>query len=110
MLYLQHNDGVGIGAGAYVQDRICRLEGSPQVPSSLSGTNLNPGLLGNSLSDSPCYSTGLYEVDGVLYPNVCYSQQIPGAYVFHHTSTLKSTDGGETWINHLGQTNHHAPR
>jgi hypothetical protein len=40
-----------------------------------------------------------------LYHNVCYSQQTPGAYVFHHTSTLKSTDGGKTWINQLGQTN-----
>ncbi len=105
VLYLQHNDGVGFGGGAFVHDRICRLEGSPQVVSSLSGTNLNPGVLGQSLSGSPCYSTGLYEVDGVLYHNVCYSQQIPGAYVFHHTSTLKSTDGGKTWINHLGQTN-----
>ncbi len=105
VLYLQHNDGVGFSGGAFVHDRICKLEGSPQVPSSLSGTNLNPGILGNSLSGSPCYSTGLYEVDGVLYHNVCYSQQIPGAYVFRNTSTLKSTDGGETWINHLGQTN-----
>ena len=104
-LYLQHNDGVGFGGGTFVHDRVCRLEDSPQDPSSLSGTNLNPGILGNSLSGSPCYSTGLYEVDGVLYHNVCYSQQIPGAYVFHHTSTLKSLDSGKTWINHLGQTN-----
>ncbi len=47
----------------------------------------------------------LYEVDGALYHNVCYSQQIPGAWVFHHTSIIKSLDGGKSWVNHLGQTN-----
>src|SRR5579883_702620 len=104
-LYFQHNDGTGFGNGAYVHDRICRLVGTPQVPSTLSGTDLNPGTLGNSLSGSPCYSTGIYEVDGVLYHNVCYSQQIPGAWVFHHTSMMRSSDGGKTWVNHLGQTN-----
>jgi hypothetical protein len=66
---------------------------------------LNPGVVGNSLSGSPCYSTGLYEVDGVLYHNICYSVQTPGAYVFKNTTILKSTDGGKNWINELGQTN-----
>jgi hypothetical protein len=105
VLYLQHNDGIGFNGVAFVHDRLCRLEGSPQVASSLSGTNLDPGKLSNSLLGSPCYSTGLYEVDGVLYHNICYSQQVPGAYVFTNTSTLKSTDGGKNWINDLGQTN-----
>jgi len=105
VLYLQHNDGVGFNHGQFVHDRICSLEGSPQVASSLSGTNLNPGGLSTTLSNSPCYSTGLYEVDGVLYHNICYSSQTPGAYVFTNTSTLKSTDGGNNWINDLGQTN-----
>jgi hypothetical protein len=104
-LYFQHNDGTGFSNGAFVHDRICRLQGTPQNPPSLSGTDLNPGTLGTSLNGSPCYSTGLYEVDGVLYHNVCYSQQIPGAWVFHHTSIIKSLDGGRNWINHLGQTN-----
>lgn len=104
-LYFQHNDGTGFSNGPFAHDRICRLQGTPQSPSSLAGTDLNPGILGTSLSGSPCYSTGLYEVDGVLYHNVCYSQQIPGAWVFHHTSILKSLDGGKTWINHLGQVN-----
>jgi hypothetical protein len=104
-LYFQHNDGTGFTNGIYVHDRICRLKGTPQSPPTLSGTDLNPGILGNSLSGSPCYSTGIYEVDGVLYHNVCYSQQIPGAWVFHHTSMIKSSDGGRTWINHLGEVN-----
>lgn len=104
-LFFQHNDGTGFNNGAYVHDRICRLQGTPQNPPSLAGADLNPGILGTSLNGSPCYSTGLYEVDGVLYHNVCYSQQIPGAWVFHHTSIIKSLDGGKTWINHLGQVN-----
>jgi len=104
-LYFQHNDGTGFDNGVYNHDRICRLQGTPQIPATFSGTDLNPGILGNSLNGTPCYSTGLYEVDGVLYHNVCYSQQIPGAWVFHHTSTIKSVDGGMTWSNHLGQVN-----
>lgn len=104
-LLFQHNDGTGFSNDAYVHDRICRLQGTPQNPPSLSGTDLNPGILSSSLNGSPCYSTGMYEVDGVLYHNVCYSQQIPGAWVFHHTSIIKSTDGGKNWINHLGQLN-----
>lgn len=105
VLYFQHNDGTGFSNGAFVHDRICRLQGSPQNPPSLSGADLNPGILSATLNGSPCYSTGLYEVDGVLYHNVCYSQQIPGAWVFHHTSIIKSVDGGKNWINHLGQLN-----
>jgi hypothetical protein len=103
-LYLQQNDGTGFRNSAYVHDRVCKLQGTPQMPGTLSGFDLNPGSLGNSLN-GPCYSTGIYEVDGVLYHNLCYSQQIPGAWVFHHTSTIKSLDHGKTWINHLGQTN-----
>ncbi|MBC8003688.1 MAG: DUF4185 domain-containing protein, partial [Opitutaceae bacterium] len=103
-LYLQHNDGSGFNNSGYVHDRLTKLNGTPQMPGTLSGMDLNPGILGSSLN-GPCYSTGTYEVDGVLYHNVCYSQQIPGAWVFHHTSTLKSTDGGRNWINHLGQLN-----
>src|SRR5579864_9174535 len=104
-LFLQHNDGTGFSNGAFVHDRICRLQGTPQKPPSLSGSDLNPGILSTTLNGSPCYSTGLYEVDGVLYHNVCYSQQIPGAWVFHHTSIIKSADGGKNWINHLDQVN-----
>ena len=104
-LYLQHNDGTGFDNGAFVHDRICSLQGTPQNPRSLVGTDLNPGTLSMTLNGSPCYSTGLYEVDGVLYHNVCYSQQTPGAFAFYNTSTIKSLDGGANWINHLGQTN-----
>ncbi len=104
-LYFQHNDGTGFSNGAYAHDRICRLQGTPQVPGGLSGTDLNPGVLGNGLNGSPCYSTGTYEVDGALYHCVCYSQQVPGNWVFHHTSVLKSVDGGRNWMNHLGQLN-----
>lgn len=104
-LFFQHNDGTGFNNGSYVHDRICRLQGTPQNPGSLAGADLNPGILSTTLNGSPCYSTGIYEVDGVLYHNVCYSQQIPGAWVFHHTSILKSVDGGKNWINHLGQVN-----
>ncbi len=104
-LLFQHNDGTGFDNGTYVHDRICKLQGTPQNPPSLLGTDLNPGVLSTTLNGSPCYSTGLYEVDGVLYHNVCYSQQTPGDFVFHHTSIIKSLDGGKNWINHLGQTN-----
>lgn len=102
--YMQHNDGVGFG-GQYEHDRICKLEGSPEKSNALIGTNLNPGILSDTFKGTPCYSTGLYEVDGVLYHNVCYSKQTPGAWVFHHTSIMKSIDGGKNWMNHLGQSN-----
>ncbi len=104
-LFFQHNDGTGFDNGEFVHDRICALAGTPQNPPSLLGTDLNPGALSVTLNGSSCYSTGLYEVDGVLYHNVCYSQQTPGAFAFYNTSTIKSVDGGKNWINHLGQTN-----
>lgn len=103
-VYLQNNDGYGWGSGNTGRhDCISQLNGTPETPLSISGSNLNPGTIGNFLGGT--YSTGTYEVDGVLYHNVCYSQQVPGAWVFHHTSIIKSTDGGATWTNHLGQTN-----
>jgi hypothetical protein len=104
-LYLQHNDGTGFGSGSSEHDRIALLAGSPEAPATLAGTNLNPGVAGSSFSGKPCFSSGIYELDGVLYHNVLYSQQIPGAWVFHHVSMLKSTDGGANWINPNGQTN-----
>jgi hypothetical protein len=104
-LFFQQNDGTGFNNDAFVHDRICSLQGTPQYPPSLSGTDLNPGVLSMTLNGSPCYSTGLYEVDGVLYHNVCYSDQTPGSFAFYHTSIIKSVDGGKNWINHLGQTN-----
>lgn len=103
-VHVQHNDGTGFNNGANVHDRICELLGSPETPSSISGTNLNPGTFGNIFGGSN-YSTGTYEVDGALYHNICYSQQIPGAWVFRHTSIMKSTDGGRNWLNHKGQMN-----
>jgi len=108
-LFLQHDDGTGFNKGANVHDRLCQLQGTPEIPSTLFGVDLNPGILGDSLKGSPCYSTGIYEVDGVLYHNVCYSRQIPGAWVFHHTSILKSLDGGRNWMNHLGAMNSMPP-
>jgi hypothetical protein len=103
-VYLRNNDGFGFGIGNVQRhDCLSELTGTPENPTLLIGQNLNPGSLGNFLGGT--YSTSLYEVDGVLYHIICYSQQIPGAWVFHHTSIMKSLDGGATWINHLGQLN-----
>ncbi|MBL8026703.1 MAG: carbohydrate-binding protein [Fibrobacteres bacterium] len=104
-LLVQMNDGVGFTGTDYQHNRICRLLGTPESTSTLVGRNINPGILSNTFSGIPNYSTGLYEVDGILYHNVCYSSQVPGAWVFHHTNMLKSTDGGANWTNHLGQQN-----
>ena len=107
-LIFQNNDGYGFstafGGSTRQHDTISILVGSPESPASLSGSNINPGVSGSSFANGPCYSSGIYEVNGVLYHNVLSSQQTPGAWVFHHNSTLKSTDGGLNWMNHLGQT------
>lgn len=105
-LYSQNNDGYAFNNSLGMpHDVIATLAGSPEIPASLAGSNVNPGGPGNSLATKPCYSSGLYEVDGVLYHNVLYSDQIPGARVFHHVTMMKSTDGGVNWINRLGQIN-----
>ena len=110
-LIFQNNDGYGF-SNAYGflngtdHDAISSLSGSPESPLSLVGSNVTPGPSSSFMATSaPCYSSGIYEVDGVLYHNVLYSDQIPGAWVFHHNSTMKSVDGGLNWVNHLGQTN-----
>ena len=100
-VYLQCNDATGFGDGDSRHDILCALTGSPEAPQTLSGVNLNPGTLGKFLGAT--YSTGLYEVDGVLYHNICYSSQDPNNFRFYHTSIIKSTDGGATWKNYLGQ-------
>ncbi|MCU0916885.1 MAG: carbohydrate-binding protein [Planctomycetes bacterium] len=105
-LYSQNNDGYAFNSSLGMpHDVIATLAGSPEIPASLAGRNVNPGGPGDSLAGGPCYSSGIHEVDGVLYHNVLYSDQIPGAWVFHHVSTMKSADGGVNWTNRLGQTN-----
>jgi len=98
-LLAQQNDGQGFG-GAYVNDRITEITGTPETPSTIVGANLNPGALGSTLGNT--YSTSVYEVDGALYHIVCYSDQTPGAFSFRNASLLKSTDGGATWLNTAG--------
>lgn len=98
---VQHDDGQAWGKGN--QRGIGELLGSPENPPSISGVDLNPGKFGKFLTWT--YSTGTYEVDGVLYHIKCYSDQTPGNWRFYDNNILKSTDGGASWINHLGQTN-----
>jgi hypothetical protein len=108
-LYLQHNDGTGFNNAAFVHDRLCEMKGTPENILSISGTNLNPGILGNLFGDSTQYSTAIYEVDSILYHLINYSIQIPGAWQSMHCSILKSMDGGKNWYNHLGQLNRVPP-
>ncbi|QGQ99716.1 DUF4185 domain-containing protein [Paenibacillus psychroresistens] len=97
--FLQNNDGYGWGGSNTSQhDRISQFNGSPDTPSTISGSNIS-SFLGST------YSTSIYEVDGALYHIICYSSQVPGNWVFRNPSLLKSTDGGATWINISGQTN-----
>jgi len=103
---LQYDDGSGWGKTGEKGDRlrsrgIGELLTVPWAPSNPSGVDLNPGRLGDFLSWT--YSTGLYEVDGVLYIIKCLSDQTPGRWRFYDHNLLKSVDGGATWINHLGQ-------
>lgn len=104
-VYVMHDDGYGFGGtgGPFSHDGVCELTGNPESMPSVSGTNLNPGSLGNFLGGT--YGTGIYEADGVLYHNICYSIQDPNNWQFYNCSIMKSTDGGANWINHLGQTN-----
>lgn len=100
---MQMNDGTGFGSGTNVHDRIVSVAGTPETPSSMSGTNLNPGTLSSTLGTT--YSTTVYQVDGALYLITCYSNQTPGAFTFSNASILKSTDGGANWINAAGASN-----
>ena len=103
---LQYDDGFGWGKSGKKGDMlrgIGEMLGTPDIPAKPSGTDLNPGKLGNFLSWT--YTTGLYEVDGVLYIIKCRSDQTPGKWRFFDHNIFKSLDGGATWINHLGQTN-----
>ena len=107
-LFVQHNDGHGFyngGSVAYKHDRICEVFGTPEEPETVTGINMNPGQLGYFFGDS--YSTGLYEVDGILYHIICYSYQdaASGTFTFRNASILKSSDGGANWVNCLGETN-----
>src|SRR5512139_2415346 len=86
-VYLQFNDGMGFlrSGRRFVRNGIVELSGTPEDPSSLSGVNLNPGKHGSFLGDT--YSTGIYEVDGILYQNLVYSIQRPPYYLFYNGST-----------------------
>lgn len=101
-LYLMLNDGTGFN-GVNDNSKVIKLEGTPEDPSTLKGTDLNNGELGNSPSIGNSYSSGIYEVDGALYFIAVRSQQVPQAWQFYNGALLKSTDGGKTWLNTEGQ-------
>ena len=104
-VYLQFNDGMGFlrSGRRFTHNGVVELFGTPEDPSSLTGINLNPGTYGDFLGDT--YSTGIYEVGGILYQNLAYSIQDPPYYLFYNGSTIKSIDKGANWTNHLGETN-----
>jgi hypothetical protein len=108
-LLTQYNDGNGFSLPHSVvhHDGVCELQGTPEDISTIKGIDLNPGKLGHFLGAT--YSTGLYELDGALYHFCCRSIQIPGKWRFYDTCLYKSTDGGATWINQLGQKNRYIP-
>jgi hypothetical protein len=108
-LLTQYNDGNGFSAPHTLvhHDGMCELQGTPEDISTIHGTDLNPGRLGNFFGAT--YSTGIYELDGALYHLCCRSVQIPGKWRFYDTCLYKSVDGGATWINHWGQKNRYIP-
>jgi hypothetical protein len=81
------------------------------------GVNLNPGMLGKTLpgyTNEPetrkGYSTSIYEQDGVLYEIRHNRTKGDNFSPFVESSIIKSTDGGKTWINCLGEMNAPLPR
>lgn len=112
-IYMQHNDGNGFSyswdPAPTVHSRVMSMEGTPEDPSSIKGQNLNQGSLSDSLGTdlgeiNSRYSTGIYEVDGALYFIPCHQGWIPNvSWKFYDSSLFKSTDGGQTWMNHLGE-------
>ena len=112
-IYMQHNDGNGFSyswnPAPTVHSRVMSMEGTPEDPSTIKGQNLNQGSLSDSLGTdlgepNSRYSTGIYEVDGALYFIPCHQGWIPNvSWKFYDSSLFKSTDGGKTWLNHLGQ-------
>jgi hypothetical protein len=90
----QMNDGTGIGGTTGFHNRIVSITGTPNNPSGLSGSNLNPGSLGTDLPND--YSTGIYEVGGDLYQFPNTSSQSP-CCSFAGSYLIKSTDSGATW-------------
>jgi hypothetical protein len=111
-IYIQNDDGGGFNNPGHTNnhDRISELFGTPENPATLGGSNRNPGSVGNFLGGaipgySGQYSSGVYEVGGVLYHFINASQQLGNDFFFSPVNIIKSTDGGANWVNHLGQTN-----
>ncbi|HEY3323438.1 MAG TPA: CBM35 domain-containing protein [Planctomycetota bacterium] len=113
--YLIHDDGLGFDniGGEFARHRLCRLEGDPNVSTNgFRGVNLNPGLLGTTMPNHIAtpewrigYSSSVYEQDGALYVIRHNWSKDANLWPPIDSSIIKSTDGGKTWVNHLGQTN-----
>ena len=109
--WINHDDGLGFNniGGLFARHRLCRLIGDPNLATdTFLGENLNPGTMGKTLphfqfGGDRAYTSSIAEIDGVLYlflhdwtPKVLWPP-INGLII-------KSSDGGKTWVNHLGQT------
>lgn len=122
--YMIHDDGTGFNnvGGLFARHRLCRLDGNPNVSTaSFFGVNLNPGLLGETMPSHEVkwpeknakedpellwgYSSSVYEQDGVIYVIRHHWSSMPHLWPPIDSCLVKSSDGGKTWINHLGQTN-----
>lgn len=126
-VWIMNNDGAGIigarsGAHNYLAHTyINQIPASFNPENSASLTNQRDGrrivhplnrndftarYFGNFQNPQPWYpySTDIYEIDGVLYCNFVYSNQIPGNWGFLYSNFMRSTDGGRTWQNHKEQT------
>ena len=113
--YLIHDDGLGFDniGGEFARHRLCRLEGNPNAATGgFRGVNLNPGLLGSTMPNHEAtpewrigYSSSIHEQDGVLYVIRHNWSKDANLWPPIDSSIIKSSDGGKTWINHLGQGN-----
>ena len=113
--WLTQDDGNGFDnpGGLFARHRLCRLEGDPNVSTeTFRGVNLNPGLLGDTMPHHQAtpewrigYSSSIHEQDGVLYEIRHNWSKGTALWPPIASSILKSSDGGKTWINHLGQVN-----
>jgi hypothetical protein len=114
-LFINVDDGLGFedpgGKHIMLRHALCKMNGNPnESTDGFKGVNLNPGILGNTIPNSVNtgdhgYTTGMYEVDGVIYQARHAWNPMPNLWPPIYNSITKSPDGGRNWYDHLGQKN-----
>ena len=113
--YINVDDGLGFedpgNKHVMLRHALCKMNGNPnESTDGFQGVNLNPGSLGNTIPNSinqgaHGYTTGMYEINGVIYQARHAWSPTPLLWPPIDNSITKSSDGGRNWFDHLGQKN-----